>query len=144
MRAAAVPGRSTLTFVADPSADVRLRAPAVASRQRRASVTPAVSLTDGQSVTVAWTGYTPGVSVNIVECSVSRPSSAGDCDLTSAKVLQPDPGGTGHLAFTVHTGRIGHRVCDAAHPGCVVAVNEGGSLAPGSTASIRISFAPTG
>jgi hypothetical protein len=31
-------------------------------------------------------------------------------------------------------------MCDATHPGCVIAVNEGGSLDPSATVTIGISF----
>jgi hypothetical protein len=91
---------------------------------------------------VTWTGYTPGVSVNILQCSKSPPRSATDCDLHSAKLLQPDPTGTGTVTLVVRTTLTGAGPCDAAHPGCVIAVNQGGSLDASATVIIPISFAP--
>jgi hypothetical protein len=134
---------TTLTFVARPGRAVLLPVPTtVASGTLQATVTPSQGLTDAQSVTVSWHGYAPGVSVNILECSKSPPTQATDCDLTAgqADILEADPTGTGSLPFTVTTGTVGSGVCDASHPGCVIVVNQGGSLAPSASAIVPISF----
>jgi hypothetical protein len=106
----------------------------------RATVTPTQNLTDGQTVTVAWSGYAPNVSVNVLQCSSSPPTEATQCDLHGADILQPDPTGAGHVTLQVTTGAVGSGICDATHPGCVIVVNEGGSLAPAASAIVPISF----
>jgi hypothetical protein len=112
----------------------------VASGTLHATVTPSQGLHNAQSVTVSWSGYAPGVSVNILECSKSPPTQATDCDLHDADILHPDPTGTGSLSFTVTTGTVGSGVCDAAHTGCVVVINQGGSLVPSASVIVPISF----
>ncbi len=110
----------------------------------RASVSPDHKLTTGEAVTVAWSGFTAGKTVNILECShvdISSGSSAG-CDFANAGLLHPDP--TGHGRFTLHivTGEVGNGACDSTHP-CYIAVNNAGSLNVSNTKIVRITFAPT-
>jgi fermentation-respiration switch protein FrsA (DUF1100 family) len=136
-------GTTTLTFVARPGRHVVLPVPTtVASGTLHATVTPSQGLHNAQSVTVSWSGYAPGVSVNILECSKSPPTQATDCDLTAgaADILEKDPTGTGSLPFTVTAGPVGSGLCGATHPGCVIVVNQGGSLSPSASAIVPISF----
>lgn len=134
-------GITTMRFVATPGRHVTLPVPKTVVGHLHATVSPSTGLANGQSVTVTWTGYTPKVSVNVLECSASPPTQATDCDLKNAAVLQPDPNGTGSLSFKVVTGTVGSGVCDATHPGCVLVVNQGGSLAAAATAIVPITFA---
>jgi len=99
----------------------------------RATVAPSQGLANGQAVTVSWAGYTPNASINILECWRNPPTVATDCDLHNADVLHPDPTGAGSLSFLVTTGAVGSGMCDASHPGCVIVVNQGGSLVPAAT-----------
>ena len=133
---------TTLVFVGRPGARTKLPVPKSITRTLEASVTPSNGLTDGQSVTVTWSNYQPGVSINILECSTPHPSQASDCALKGATVLHPDPQGSGSLPFVVHSGAIGSGLCDASHGQCAVVVNQGGSLDPAATVAIGISFAP--
>ena len=136
-------GITTLTFVAQPGRHVTLPVPStVPVGNLRATVTPSRGLKNGQGVTVSWSGYAPGVSINILECSKSPPTQATDCDLKAgqADILENDPTGTGSLSFTVTAGVVGSGTCDATHPGCVVVVNQGASLAPAATTVVPISF----
>lgn len=142
LEAAARTNATRLTFVSKPGSRLTLPVPTTAQGTLRAQVSPSTGLSDGETVTVTWEGYSPGISVNVLECSKSPPQSANDCDLTSAELLQPDPLGAGSLGFVVHTGGVGSGICDAAHPGCVIVVNEGGSSASTSSQIIPISFAP--
>jgi hypothetical protein len=83
------------------------------------------------------------VSVNVLECSKPvPPTQATDCDLTAgaADILEKDPTGTGSLPFTVTAGPVGSGLCGATHPGCVIVVNQGGSLSPSASAIVPISF----
>jgi predicted dienelactone hydrolase len=133
---------TTLSFVATPGARVTLPVPPTVARTLRATVSPTENLTDGQTVTVSWEGFAPGVAVNVLQCSVVPPTTASDCNLQTAKLLQPDPQGAGSLSFEVHTGMSGLGMCDATHPQCAVVINQGGSLAPAATVTTPISFAP--
>jgi predicted dienelactone hydrolase len=133
-------GVTTLTFVSQPGRHVDLPVPQTTVGHLQATVTPTTGLTQGQAVSVAWDGYTPGQSINILECSKSPPTQATDCDLHQAVILHPDPTGTGNLSFTVTTGTVGSGVCDATHPGCVIVINQGGSLAPAASVIVPISF----
>ena len=135
------PGVTTLTFVSTPGAHVVLPVPTTVAGTLHATATPSTGLTDGQHVTVSWTGYAPGQTVNILECSASPPTQAGQCDLHGAVLLHPDPTGAGTVSFTAVTGAVGAGTCDATHPGCVIAVNQGGSLAPSATVTIPLGFA---
>ena len=99
-------------------------------------------MNDGQSVTVRWSGYTPGKVVNILECShvdTATASSAG-CSFAHAAILQPDPTGSGSVVIHVGTGTIGNGVCDAAHS-CYVIVNNASSTNPADTKALPIRFA---
>jgi hypothetical protein len=103
-----------------------------------ATVTPHTNLANGQTVTVAWSGYTPGKVVNIVECSSDN---AAGCDIAGGRILTPDPTGKGTVSLEIVAGQVGTGVCDAAHPGCQVAVNDAGLQAPAATVRIPITFA---
>lgn len=134
-------GVTTLTFVSEPGRHVVLPVPTTTIGNLHATVTPSQGLADGQSVTVAWEGYAPDVSLNVLECSTNPPTQATDCDLHGAAILHPDPTGAGSLAFTVTTGPVGTGTCDATHPGCAIVVNQGGSLEPAASVVVPISFA---
>ena len=135
-------GATTLTFVYRSGQKVHLAAPRSIARHRQATVTPSRDLVDGQNLQVAWKGFAPGVSLNVLECSTSPPTAASDCDLQTAKLLQADPNGFGTLPFQIHTGTVGTGTCSANHAGCVVVVNEGGSIAASSSVIIPVSFTP--
>ena len=140
LRDDAQPGITTLTFVSQAGRHVVLPVPKTTVGRLQATVTPSAGLAPGQSVTVAWNGYIPNQSVNVLECSKSPPTQATDCDLTTGVLLHPDPTGTGSVSFTVTTGTVGSGVCDATHPGCVVVINQGGSLDPAASVIVPISF----
>jgi alpha-beta hydrolase superfamily lysophospholipase len=136
-------GRSAhtrLVFLANRSRHLTLPTPTTIASSLQATVNPDRGLTDGKTVTVSWKGYAPGTSVNVLECSKNPPTGPSECDLTDAKLLQPDPEGHGSLSFSVKTGSIGTGTCDAQHPGCVIVVNEGGSISPSSSKILPISF----
>jgi hypothetical protein len=135
-------GVTKLTFVYRAEQNVHLAAPPSITRHRQATVTPSQALVDGQSLQVTWKGFAPGVALNVLECSTSPPTAANDCDLQTAKLFQPDPNGFGSLPFQIHAGTVGSGTCSASHPGCVVVVNEGGSMSSSSSAIIPIFFAP--
>jgi dienelactone hydrolase len=133
---------TTLAFTAVEGSTLRVARPRVPVTRLHATVTPTSGLSDGQAVTVSWSGYAPGQSVNVLECSHNPPSAAGDCDLTGAVLLHPDPTGSGTVSLVVHTGAVGSSggTCDATHS-CVIAVNQGGSTDAASTVTVGVTFA---
>jgi dienelactone hydrolase len=135
-------GITTLAFTAVKGSKLQVARPPVPVTHLHATVTPDSALHDGQTVTVSWSGYAPGQSVNALECSHNPPTAAGQCDLTSGVLLHPDPTGSATVSLVVHTGVIGTGggICDATHP-CVIAVNQGGSLAASATATVEVTFA---
>jgi dienelactone hydrolase len=138
----ATTGATTLTFVAGAGVTTTIPVPTTVAGSLHATATPTQGLVDGQAVTVRWDGFAPGPSVNVLECAKNPPTAAADCDLQAAKLLQPDPTGAGSVTLVVHTGAVGSGggLCDATHPGCVIAVNQGGSLDPASTVEVPIAL----
>jgi dienelactone hydrolase len=135
-------GVTTLAFTSVRGSTLRVARPPTPVTHLHATVTPNTALHDGQTVTVSWTGYAPGQSVNVLECSHNPPTEAGQCDLTSGVLLHADPTGSASVPLVVHTGMIGSAggTCDASHA-CVVAVNQGGSLSASATATVEVTFA---
>jgi fermentation-respiration switch protein FrsA (DUF1100 family) len=132
-------GVSTMYFVSKPGSTTTIPTVPQPKTNLHATVTPSMNLTNGQTVTIQWSGYLPGQVVNIVECSSD---SAAGCDIAGGRILTPDPTGNGTVSLRIVEGQVGTGVCDATHPGCQVAVNDAGLEAPSSTIRIPITFAP--
>lgn len=139
---AADDGVTTVRFEPEPGSKATMPTVPEPETDRKASVTPDSGLEGGQRVTVSWSGFTPGKVVNVVQCAANEGSTPAACDLVHAKILQPNPTGEGSLELEIVEGRVGTGVCDAAHPGCLIAVNDGSSLDPEATLRLPISFAP--
>jgi len=135
-------GVTSVRFVSKPGAKVTITTQPKQIRDLKATVAPRTGLTNGQVVTVKWSGYTPGAMINIVQCSSHVPNDAAACDIKAGKILQPNPTGSGSLPLDIVVGPVGTGICDATHPVCDVVVNDGGSLAPAASLRIRIKFAP--
>ncbi len=116
--------------------------PTQPARKLEAPVSPDTNLTDGQTVTVSWKGFTPGKTINIVQCSNRTAGDASACDLKTGKILQPDPIGSGSLPMEIVTGPVGTGVCDSTSSDCQIVFNDGGSLDPTASVRVSISFAP--
>jgi dienelactone hydrolase len=143
----ATDGRSPITKMTldltPGSRGAAIAVPAIPVVHLKASVAPNHGLTNGEAVTVQWSGYTAGKVINILECStveIAQGSSAG-CTFANAGLLHPDP--TGHGQFTMHiiTGPIGNGVCDSTHR-CYIAVNNASALTVSNTKILPITFAP--
>jgi predicted esterase len=135
---------TTLDFDASVGSNSNLPVPPAPVAHLLASVTPDTGLSDGETVTVRWSGYTPGKVVNVLECStldLTTASSAG-CDFSNAKILYPDPKGSGSLSLKVVTGTVGNGFCDATHHGCSIVVNNSSSTDPSESRQLPISFGP--
>ncbi len=108
---------------------------------RTASADPTTGLTNGQTVTVTWSGFSPGKVVNVVQCSNGGSGGSDICDLTNGKILQPDPTGEGSLQLEIIVGAVGVGTCDATTDDCVIVVNDGGLQEPDATIRIPLTFA---
>jgi len=138
----AVAGLTRVVF--DPDAKSIVTVPTTAAPPvpvHNASATPTTGLTDGETVVVHWSDFTPNKTVNIVECSQPNTIDASACDLKNASLLQPDPTGTGTGSIKIVAGSVGTGTCDATHPHCVVIVNDGGALTAAASVRIPITFA---
>jgi dienelactone hydrolase len=133
-------GVSTVHFDAKRGSTMTIPTPPQPRTDLHASVTPSTNLTSGQSVTIHWSGYLPGKTVNVVECSSD---SATGCDIAGGRILTPDPTGTGTISLTIVEGKVGTGTCDTTHDGCQIAVNDAGLEAPSATVRIPITFAPS-
>jgi dienelactone hydrolase len=131
-------GVSRMYFAPSPGSTTTIATAPEPTTHLRATVSPTTNLTDGQSVTVAWSGFQPGKVVNILECSSS---SATGCDISGSDILTPDPSGSGSVSLRIVEGRVGSGICDAAHPGCQVLVNDAGLETPAATIRFPIAFA---
>jgi hypothetical protein len=109
---------------------------------RVASMTPNSGLSAGQTVTVNWSGFLPGKSVNVLQCAEGPPGDASVCDLKRAQLLVPDPTGSGSVEFTILDGPVGTGTCDAQHNTCVIRVNDAGLMDPDATIFLPITLAP--
>jgi dienelactone hydrolase len=128
---------STIVYTT-PTPKVSSRVPllAEAKTNRHASLSASTDLTNGQTITVAWSGYLPGKVVNIVQCSSTAESG---CDIAAGHVLVPDNSGSGSIRLTLVVGKVGDGVCDASHA-CQVLVNDAGLVDPSATIRIPITF----
>ena len=129
-------GVATMEFVADPADDSQVELTTPAMSARKASVTPSADLSDGQTVTVSWSGFLPGRVVNIVQCSGGGTGGSSNCNLVTGKILQPDPAGEGSLDLQIVEGQVGSGVCDATSTDCVIVIND--ASLPDDDANIRI------
>jgi hypothetical protein len=131
-------GISTVHLAATPGATSTVPVPPQPKTNRKASVTPSSSLTNAQTVTVRWSGYLPGKVVNIIECSST---SETGCDIAAGRILTPDPTGKGSVTLKIVAGKVGSGMCDAAHHGCQVVINDSGLEDPSASVRIPITFA---
>jgi hypothetical protein len=136
------PGVSTMKFVAGKGATTTVPTVKTPELHLKASVTPRKDLHGGQMVTVAWSGYTPGKVVNILECNGSDRdlSNSGGCDYSKAALLHPDPTGAGSLQLEIVEGTVGDGTCDATHRGCFIIVNNASSTDPKDSVPVDITF----
>ena len=101
------------------------------------------NLTGGETVTIAWRGFTPGKDITIVECGPGdrQLSNSAACDLTHADLLKPNPTGKGSLPLVITEGPVGTATCDATHSGCFILADNASSTVPADNVFIPITFA---
>ncbi|MFN8025472.1 MAG: neocarzinostatin apoprotein domain-containing protein [Acidimicrobiia bacterium] len=138
------PGVTTMKFVTRRGATTTVPTTKPPVTHLKATVTPNKNVQGGQMVTVAWSGYTPGKVVNVLQCNGTNrdPAQSAECDYSKAAILHPDPTGEGSLQLEIIEGPIGSGFCDAAHPGCFVIVNNASSTDPKDSVRVDIRFAP--
>jgi predicted dienelactone hydrolase len=105
---------------------------------RHATLSTSTQLTNGEMVTVSWSGYLPGKVVNVVECSSTNTTG---CDVAAGRILVPDATGSGSLSLHIVEGQVGDGVCDPRHSGCSVVINDAGLEDPSASIRIPITFA---
>ena len=64
-----LPGVTTMKFVAEPGSTTTIPTVPTPKLHLKAGATPTKNLTNGQLVTVTWSGYSPGKVINILECN---------------------------------------------------------------------------
>jgi dienelactone hydrolase len=140
----AISGTSTMRFDATVGSTATIPTPAAPKLNLRATASQTTDLVNGQQVTITWSGYTAGKVVNILECNSSDRdlSNSAGCDYQHGALLHPDPTGSGSLQMQIVAGKVGNGVCDAAHPGCFILVNNASATDVASNVFIPISFRP--
>lgn len=133
-------GPVDLVFVAEAGSDEQVPTASDAST-RTATADIASELVDGQAVTVTWSGFIAGGTVNVVQCSGGGVSGASFCDLTSGRILMPNPDGSGSVTISIVTGEVGQGACEPDSTDCVIVVNDSGLPDPDASVLIPLSFA---
>ncbi len=132
---AAVPGVATVHWVPDEASNIPVEEAPEPETNRQAFLSADTGLTDGQTITVTWSGFLPGKVVNVVQCSGDGSGGSATCNISGGKILIPDPTGAGNLELVIRHGAVGTGVCDSANP-CTVVVNDAGL--PDEDATIRL------
>jgi dienelactone hydrolase len=135
-----VPGLATMHWAPDDASNVPVETAPEPETNRQAFLSADSGLVDGQVITVTWSGYLPGRTVNVIQCTDDPDASSAACNISGGKVLYPNPLGSGSLELVVRTGPVGNGVCDSANS-CVIVVNDSGLTAEGSSVRIPITFA---
>lgn len=136
-------GASTMKFVAHKGATTTIPTTTPPRLHLKASVTPHENLTNGQVVTVKWSGYTAGKAINILQCSPTNRDLANGagCAYSQGGLLHDNPTGEGSLQLKVIEGPVGDGICDATHSGCFILVNNASSTDPKNSRFLDITFA---
>jgi predicted dienelactone hydrolase len=136
------PGVATMHWAPDEASDVSVDTIPEPETNRKATVSAQDQLRDGQSVTVTWSGFLPGKTINIVQCVGDGRGGTATCDVSgNGKVLQPDPTGEGSLELVVRAGPVANGVCDSTNP-CTILVNDSGLQDEDAFIYFPITFAP--
>ncbi len=113
-------GVAPITFAVSTTTTTAPAGPAI-------TVTPSTGLTNGESVSVSGSGFTPGDSVYVIECSATATTEAG-CNITGASgpVTIDAQGNLPATSYNVSTGQMGTAgTCGTSSTnlnGCVVVV----------------------
>jgi len=135
-----VPGIATLYWAPDEASNVPVETLPEPETNRQAFVGADSNLTDGQAITVTWSGFLPEKVVNVMQCSGDASGGAAACNISGGILFYPSPNGMGSLELVIRTGPIGNGVCDSAHP-CQVIVNDASLTDAEATVRIPITLA---
>lgn len=112
-----------------------------AAGQQHLTVTPSTGLSDGQSVKVDATGFSPNQPLVVTQCAaLGTKTQSADCNLAGLQMVTSDATGAVHIQFTVVKGPFGAAqvTCSATQP-CLISVTQA-SPSPTQEADTRISF----
>lgn len=129
------PGVATMQWAPDEASNIPVEPLPEPETNRQASLSASDNLVDGQVITVSWSGFLPGKTVNIMQCTGDVTGGSAACNISGGTLFFPNPTGTGTLEQLIRTGPIGNGVCDSANP-CTVIVNDSGL--PDEEAIVRI------
>jgi predicted esterase len=135
-----VPGVATMHWAPDAASNVPVDTLPEPETNRQAFLSAESNLTEGQVITVTWSGFLPGQIVNIFQCAGDARDGAAACNIPGGKLLYPDPEGMGSIELVIHIGPIGNGVCDSANP-CTVIVNDASLTDEAGTIRIPITLA---
>ncbi len=135
-----VPDVATLYWAPDEASNVPVETLPEPETNRQAFVSEDTNLTDGQVITVTWSGFLPEKVVNVMQCSGDATGGAAACNISGGRLFYPSPYGMGSLELIIHTGPIGNGVCDSANP-CQVIVNDASLTDAEATIRVPITFA---
>jgi dienelactone hydrolase len=130
----------TLVYEAEAGAPTTVPTATIAV-DRQVSADTTSGLTDGQVVTVTWSGFIPGGTINVVQCSAGGTGGAGFCDLTIGHILQANPTGAGSIGLEIIVGAVGEGTCGPGVTDCVIIVNDSGLTEPDATILLPLEFA---
>ena len=134
------PPIATMHFAPDDDSAVTVPTVPVPETDRDASVSADTDLSDGQVVTVTWSGFLPGKTVNVLQCVGDGRGGTASCGIAEGHVLVANPTGAGSIDLTIHTGAFANGVCDAQHA-CTILVNDSGLLDQDAFVYFPITFA---
>lgn len=134
------PGIATLHWAPDDASNVPVELLPEPETNRQALISADTDLTDGQIITVSWSGFLPGQVVNIMQCSGDGRNGAAACNIAGGIILYPNPTGAGSLELVIRHGAIGNGVCDSGNP-CTVIVNDASLVEDAATVRIPITLA---
>lgn len=136
-----VPDVATLYWAPDAASNVPVETLPEPETNRQAFVSADTNVTDGQVITVSWSGFLPEKVVNVMQCSgVDATGGAAACNISGGRLFFPSPNGMGSLELVIRTGPIGNGVCDSANA-CQVIVNDASLTDPEATIRIPITLA---
>lgn len=105
-------------------------------------IVPSTGLRNRQQVQVHGSGFSPGESLQVVQCaSRGNATGPGDCNLSGMVSVSADSAGRVTTTLTVLRGPFGtNRIVCSAHAPCLVSVTQA-SLHPSEEADALIRFA---
>ena len=133
-------GVATMYWSGDDSDGVTAPTVPRTATERTATISARDGLVAGQTVTVTWSGFLPGKTINIVQCASDGRGGSGSCEIVPGRVLIPNPTGSGTMDITITVGTVGNGICDADNP-CTLLINDAGLQDPDAFIYFPLTFA---